>query len=75
MTAVHILAIDLAKRSFQVCATNRGGAFTSLKPSSGTTSRSTRYRTTVITQLLFWFEHYNTLHPHKVLGIGRLVSS
>jgi len=26
MTAVHILAIDLAKRSFQVCATARGGA-------------------------------------------------
>lgn len=26
MTAVHILAIDLAKRSFQVCATDRGGA-------------------------------------------------
>ncbi|WP_221126437.1 hypothetical protein [Rhizobium bangladeshense] len=26
MTARHILAIDLAKRSFQVCATDRGGA-------------------------------------------------
>ncbi len=26
MTAVHIIAIDLAKRSFQVCATDRGGA-------------------------------------------------
>ena len=26
MTEVHILAIDLAKRSFQVCATARGGA-------------------------------------------------
>ena len=26
MTAIHILAIDLAKRSFQVCATDRGGA-------------------------------------------------
>lgn len=26
MTSVHILAIDLAKRSFQVCATDRGGA-------------------------------------------------
>ena len=26
MTAVHILAIDLAKRSFQVCGTDRGGA-------------------------------------------------
>jgi hypothetical protein len=26
MTAVHILAIDLTKRSFQVCATDRGGA-------------------------------------------------
>jgi transposase len=26
MAAVHILAIDLAKRSFQVCAKNRGGA-------------------------------------------------
>lgn len=26
MTQVHILAIDLAKRSFQVCATDRGGA-------------------------------------------------
>lgn len=29
MTAVHILAIDLAKRSFQVCATDRGGVFRS----------------------------------------------
>lgn len=28
---------------------------------------------TVITQLPFWFEHYNTRHPHW--GIGRLVSS
>ncbi len=27
MTDVHILAIDLAKRSFQVCATAPGGAF------------------------------------------------
>jgi transposase len=26
MTQVHILAIDLAKQSFQVCATDRGGA-------------------------------------------------
>ncbi len=26
MTDVHILAIDLAKRSFQVCATAMGGA-------------------------------------------------
>ncbi|CCM78050.1 hypothetical protein BN77_p10002 [Rhizobium mesoamericanum STM3625] len=26
IAAVHILAIDLAKRSFQVCATDRGGA-------------------------------------------------
>jgi transposase len=26
MADVHILAIDLAKRSFQVCATDRGGA-------------------------------------------------
>ncbi len=26
MTQVHILAIDLAKRSFQICATDRGGA-------------------------------------------------
>ncbi len=26
MTQVHILAIDLAKRSFQVCGTDRGGA-------------------------------------------------
>ncbi|PWB84640.1 MAG: hypothetical protein C3F11_00240 [Methylocystaceae bacterium] len=26
MTEVHVLAIDLAKRSFQVCATDRGGA-------------------------------------------------
>ena len=26
MTAVHIFVIDLAKRSFQVCATDRGGA-------------------------------------------------
>jgi hypothetical protein len=26
MTDVYILAIDLAKRSFQVCATDRGGA-------------------------------------------------
>jgi hypothetical protein len=25
MTQVHILAIDLAKRSFQVCGTDRGG--------------------------------------------------
>ena len=26
MTQVHILSIDLAKRSFQVCATDGGGA-------------------------------------------------
>ena len=26
MSDVHVLAIDLAKRSFQVCATDRGGA-------------------------------------------------
>lgn len=26
MTQVHILAIDLAKRSFRVCGTDRGGA-------------------------------------------------
>ena len=26
MTQVQILAIDLAKRSFQVCGTDRGGA-------------------------------------------------
>jgi len=26
MSDVYILAIDLAKRSFQVCATGRGGA-------------------------------------------------
>ena len=26
MTSVNILAIDLAKRSFQVCGTDRGGA-------------------------------------------------
>ncbi len=26
MTQVHLLAIELAKRSFQVCATDRGGA-------------------------------------------------
>lgn len=26
MTQVHILAIDLAKRNFQVCGTDRGGA-------------------------------------------------
>ncbi|EIM76543.1 transposase IS116/IS110/IS902 family protein [Nitratireductor aquibiodomus RA22] len=26
MSDVHILAIDLAKRSFQVCGTDRGGA-------------------------------------------------
>jgi hypothetical protein len=26
MTEVHVLAIDLAKRSFQVCGTDRGGA-------------------------------------------------
>ena len=26
MTDIHILAIDLAKRSFQVCATAPGGA-------------------------------------------------
>ncbi|QNT68042.1 hypothetical protein HQ394_10995 [Defluviicoccus vanus] len=26
MPEVHVLAIDLAKRSFQVCATDRGGA-------------------------------------------------
>lgn len=30
MTDVHILAIDLAKRSFQVCATALGGAVQSL---------------------------------------------
>ena len=23
---------------------------------------------TVIAQLPLWFEHYNTLHPHKALG-------
>ena len=26
MAEVHVLAIDLAKRSFQVCGTDRGGA-------------------------------------------------
>lgn len=26
MSVVHILAIDLAKRSFQVCGADRGGA-------------------------------------------------
>lgn len=26
MSGVHVLAIDLAKRSFQVCGTDRGGA-------------------------------------------------
>ena len=26
MPEVHVLAIDLAKRSFQVCGTDRGGA-------------------------------------------------
>ena len=26
MSDVHVLAIDLAKRSFQVCGTDRGGA-------------------------------------------------
>ena len=26
MSNIHVLAIDLAKRSFQVCATDRGGA-------------------------------------------------
>ena len=26
MSDVYVLAIDLAKRSFQVCATDRGGA-------------------------------------------------
>ncbi len=26
MNEVHILAVDLAKRSFQVCAVGRGGA-------------------------------------------------
>ncbi len=30
---------------------------------------------TVIAQLPSWFEHYNTLHPRKALGIARLVSS
>jgi hypothetical protein len=33
MTDVHILAIDLAKRSFQVCATAAGGAVHCLKAS------------------------------------------
>jgi len=27
MAEVHVLAIDLAKRSFQVCGTARGGAY------------------------------------------------
>jgi len=26
MADIHILAIDIAKRSFQVCATDQGGA-------------------------------------------------
>ena len=26
MAEIHVLAIDLAKRSFQVCGTDRGGA-------------------------------------------------
>jgi hypothetical protein len=26
MSEVHVLAIDLAKRSFQLCGTDRGGA-------------------------------------------------
>jgi hypothetical protein len=30
MSDVHILAIDLAKRSFQVCATDRVGRFYSI---------------------------------------------
>jgi transposase len=34
MSDVHVLAIDLAKRSFQVCATNRGGAVLYNRPLS-----------------------------------------
>lgn len=34
MSEVHILAIDLAKRSFQVCATALGGAVLFIWPSS-----------------------------------------
>ncbi|MUO92310.1 IS110 family transposase, partial [Agrobacterium vitis] len=34
MTQVHILAIDLAKRSFQVCGTDRGGAVLFNRPLS-----------------------------------------
>lgn len=30
---------------------------------------------TVIAQQPSWFEHYNTLPPHKALGIACLVSS
>lgn len=30
---------------------------------------------TVIAQLRLWFEHYNTLHPHRTLCAGRMVSS
>ncbi len=36
MTQVHILAIDLAKRSFQVCGTDRGGACVALLLGVGT---------------------------------------
>ena len=32
MVEVHILAIDLAKRSFQVCTTNRAGSCVDAPP-------------------------------------------
>ena len=35
MSDVHILAIDLAKRSFPVCGTDRGGAVLFNRPLSG----------------------------------------
>jgi hypothetical protein len=36
MPEVHVLAIDLAKRSFQVCGTDRGGAVLFNRPVSRT---------------------------------------
>lgn len=43
MSDVHVLAIDLAKRSFQVCATDRGGAVLFNRTTSrGATSAGSR---------------------------------
>jgi hypothetical protein len=44
MTQVHIVAINLAKRSFQVCGTDRGGAVLSETIGSAAPSTHPRWR-------------------------------